>query len=114
MLIPTRREPRFPGGSRTSGDIFIPDTVILESEWVLRYAYDFKPADISRGFRKLFGMKNVHATHLETVAQALVWHENGLDFADAFHLALSQHHSKLKTFDGKFIKRASNLSYYAK
>ena len=26
-----------------SYDVFIPDTVILETEWVLRFAYKFKP-----------------------------------------------------------------------
>ncbi|MDM8548039.1 PIN domain-containing protein [Candidatus Venteria ishoeyi] len=29
-----------------SNDIFISDTVILETEWVLRYAYEFSPLDI--------------------------------------------------------------------
>lgn len=32
-------------------DIFIPDTVILEAEWVLRFAYQFKPDEICRAFR---------------------------------------------------------------
>ncbi|BBD52751.1 PIN domain-containing protein [Planktothrix agardhii] len=27
-------------------NIFIPDTVILETEWVLRFAYKFKPLEI--------------------------------------------------------------------
>jgi predicted nucleic-acid-binding protein len=26
-----------------SQDVFIPDTVILETQWVLRFAYKFKP-----------------------------------------------------------------------
>jgi predicted nucleic acid-binding protein len=31
-------------------EIFIPDTVVLELEWVLRYAYDFSPAEIGAAF----------------------------------------------------------------
>lgn len=41
-------------------DVFIPDTVILETEWVLRFAYKFKPEDICQAFRNLFGLPNVH------------------------------------------------------
>jgi len=37
-------------------DIFIPDTVILETEWVLRFAYKFKPVNICQAFRNLFGL----------------------------------------------------------
>lgn len=31
-------------------EIFIPDTVVLELEWVLRYACDFLPAEIGAAF----------------------------------------------------------------
>lgn len=94
---------------RTSG-IFIPDTVILETEWVLRFAYKFKPSEICTALNSLFGLPNVHLTNANLVAQALQWHEQGLDFADAFHLALSQRSTEFYTFDDKFIKRAEGLT----
>lgn len=90
-------------------DIFIPDTVVLETEWVLRHAYDFTSAEICSAFLKLFGLPNVQLGNPACVAQAIGWHRQGLDFADAFHLALSGKHPTLKTFDEKFIKRAKNL-----
>lgn len=90
--------------------VFIPDTVILETEWVLRFAYKFKPADICQGLRNLFGLPNVHLTNASLIAQVLQWHENGLDFADAFHLAQSQHCSEFCTFDDRFGKKAQGLS----
>ena len=34
--------------------IFIPDTVLLETEWVLRFAYHFKSDNIKVAFSKLF------------------------------------------------------------
>jgi predicted nucleic-acid-binding protein len=94
----------------TDEEVYIADTVILETEWVLRYAYEFEPAVICQALHKLFGLRNVHLSNAPLVAQALDWHQYGLDFADAFHLALSQHHPVLKTFDDKFIKRAKKLS----
>ena len=59
---------------------------------------------------KIFGLRNVMLANGPLVAQAIAWHEAGLDFADAFHLALSQEHASLKTSDQEFIKRAQTLS----
>jgi len=89
-----------------SEDIFIPDTVLLETEWVLRAAFDLSPADICTAFRRLCGLHNVTVSDGPLVAQVIDWHEAGLDFADAFHLALSKDQDTLKTFDADFIKRA--------
>lgn len=91
-------------------DVFIPDTVILETEWVLRYAYKFKASEICQALRKLFGLSNVYLTDTSLMIQVLQWHENGLDFADAFHLAQSRNCSTMYTFDNKFIKKAKSLT----
>jgi predicted nucleic-acid-binding protein len=93
-----------------SQDIFISDTVILETEWVLRFAYKFQPSEICQALSKLFGLPNVYLANASLIAQVLQWHENGLDFADAFHLAHGKHCSELYTFDEKFVKRASELT----
>lgn len=92
-------------------NIFIPDTVILETEWVLRYAYDFDSESIASGLKKLFGLANVQLSEPVLIAQALEWHEGGLDFADALHLAKSQQLGKLYTFDKPFINKSQGLSY---
>ncbi len=42
--------------------------------------------------------------------KVLTWHESGLDFADAFHLAQSRQHTHLYTFDEKFVKRSQGLT----
>jgi len=93
----------------TKNEIFVPDTVILETEWVLRFAYDFNVLDISSGLRKFLGLPNVHVHNINAVAQALEWQDKGLDFADAFHLALSQHCTGFATFDRKFRTTAKDL-----
>lgn len=91
-------------------EIYIPDTVILETEWVLRFAYDFESKEICSAFRKLFGLPNVRLSNEFVMAQVINWYAQGLDFADAFHLALSQNYSSLKTFDEKFIKKSKSFS----
>lgn len=93
-----------------SQDIFIADTVILETEWVLRFAYKFKPSEICQALRQLLGLSNVYLANASLIAQVLQWHETGLDFADAFHLAQGQHCSELYTFDEKFVKRGNRLA----
>jgi predicted nucleic acid-binding protein len=85
--------------------IFIPDTVLLEAEWVLRRAFRFPPAEICAALRHACGLTNVSLRDAGLVAQAINWHEAGLDFADALHLATSGD-TDLRTFDVDFIKRA--------
>lgn len=93
-----------------SYNVFIADTVILETEWVLRFAYKFKPPEICHAFRLLFGLPNVNLNNPTSMAQVIDWHEKGMDFADALHLAGSQHCVDFYTFDEKFLKKAQDLS----
>lgn len=44
-------------------NIFIADTVILETEWVLQFAYKFKSIEICQAFRKVCGLPNVYLTN---------------------------------------------------
>ena len=89
-------------------DVFIADTVVLESEWVLRYAYDFSAEKICGALLKLFGLKNVHLTSPQAMAQAIDQHRKGLDFADAIHLSKCQSCDTLYTFDKTFAAKAGN------
>ncbi|MGB3208737.1 MAG: type II toxin-antitoxin system VapC family toxin [Crinalium sp.] len=93
-----------------NNDVFISDTVILETEWVLRFAYKFKSTEICVAFRNLCGLSNVYFNDINLIVQAIEWHDNGLDFADALHLAISQHCSEFYTFDEAFVKKAQGLS----
>jgi predicted nucleic-acid-binding protein len=92
-----------------SNEIFIADSVILECEWVLRFAYQFESPQINTALTKLFGLPNVHVTHTALLAQTLAWHSQGLDFADAFHLAFSQHCKTFYSFDNKMVKAAKTI-----
>ncbi len=92
-----------------SDDIFIPKTVILETEWVLRHAYGIDNGAIMKGFQKMMGLPNVRVEDQQAVFQAISWHESGLDFADALHLSSSMKADKFVTFDNAFIKKARKL-----
>jgi predicted nucleic-acid-binding protein len=93
-----------------SDQILIPKTVILETEWVLRYAYEIETSRIIGGLKKLLGLPNVSVEDPDTVTQAISWFEDGLDFADALHLASSKRADKFVTFDRAFAKKARNVT----
>ena len=67
--------------------VFIPRTVLLEVEWVLRGVYALPPAQLLSALRALAGLPGVVVEDAELVAKALAWAEAGMDFADALHLA---------------------------
>lgn len=58
----------------------------------------------------LLGLPNVEAEDAGRIAIALIWHQTGLDFADALHLASSQHCDELYTFDSDFAKQGKEVS----
>jgi len=84
--------------------IFIPKTVLLETEWVLRRLYHLDGNVVVNAFRKLSGLANVEIEQPLVIIQALQWCEAGMDFADALHLASSQRANKFATFDEKMKK----------
>lgn len=93
-----------------TGDIFIPTTVVLEAEWVLRAGYGFAAMEIAAGLRGLGGLAGITIEEPAEVAQALDWLGEGMDFADALHLARSGQCRAFVTFDRKLAKRAKGLS----
>jgi len=95
-------------------EIFITDTVILETEWVLRYAYEFSDPDINDALGRLLGLPRVHVAHPRQIADALIWHKHGLDFADALHLSASNAQDSFFTFDRQFAKKAKQLKLMPK
>ncbi len=90
--------------------IFISNTVILETEWVLRYAYAFNPVRVCTAFKKVFGLPNITLQNPSQLAQTLDWHQEGFDFADAFHVSLSEGHPPFFTFDRKLVRRSTESS----
>jgi len=92
-----------------SDDIFIPKTVMLETEWVLRHAYGIDKTAISEGFQKMMGLPNVRVEDQQSVIQAVSWYQSGHDFADALHLSSSTGADGFVTFDKDLIKKARKI-----
>ena len=91
-------------------DIFIPKSVLLETEWVLRHAYEIERSNILIGFQKLIGLPNVNVEDPDSIYQAISWYENNFDFADALHLASSSRCESFATYDRSLIKKAQQFS----
>lgn len=90
--------------------VFVPMTVILELEWVLRAFYGFGVKDFVRVVKHLLGLPNVNVEEWSRIADALAWHSEGIDFADALHLLASSHCTELMSFDDRrFARRAKRL-----
>ena len=87
--------------------IYITKTVILETEWVLRYAYEFPADAIAAALTKLLGQENVTIEDAHHIAESVTLLRNGMDFADALHLTCSQKHTFF-TFDKKLAARSAS------
>ncbi len=91
-------------------ELFVSRTVVAELELVLRGYYEIKPDQIHAVLTHLLGLGNVTIELADAVETALRYYQQGIDFADALHLASSQHCSMLLTFDDrKFARRARRL-----
>lgn len=90
--------------------VFVPLTVVLELEWVLRAFYGFSADDFCRVVHHLLGLANVTVEEWARVTDALAWHKDGLDFADALHLLASSDCTEFMSFDDRrFARRAKRL-----
>ncbi len=93
-----------------SSACFVPITVVLELEWVLRGAYQLPREAIIRAFRGLNAIRQLHLEQEEQVLQALEAYAKGLDFADALHLLRSEGCAALVSFDRAFVREAGVLA----
>ncbi|HEX6833132.1 MAG TPA: type II toxin-antitoxin system VapC family toxin [Rudaea sp.] len=98
----TRDDPKQSPLARTfveRNEVHLLSTVLLECEWVLRSAYRLLPPEIASLLRQFAGLPGVSVEQPEAVVQALDWFEQGMDFADALHLASCADGDTFVTFD---------------
>lgn len=85
-----------------SETLFVPISVALELEWVLRSRYKFSKADVLLALSSILAAVELEFESEDALEQALVNYEEGnADYADYLHLALSQRGDALPfwTFD---------------
>ena len=90
--------------------IYVGKTVLLETEWVLRFSYELSRPVILNALKNSVGLPQVTVEDSPAVAEALDLFETGMDFADALHLASSREAAHFATFDERLKKRADAAS----
>lgn len=89
--------------------VFVPSTVALEAEWVLRAIYRLNRAAILAALRKFAALPTVAFEDMGILTQALDWAEQGMDFADALHLAGAAGCVAFASFDRGLKQTAAKL-----
>ena len=93
-----------------AGDVFIPKTVVLELEWVLRYVAEQSESKVIECLSHLIALPGITVEDRDEIEAALSHCRNGIDFADALHLAASSACSELLTFNDRgYARRAKKL-----
>ena len=106
----TLRQQQQPRALLSSGQaFFVPVTVVLELEWVLRGAYGMTSPDVAAVLEDLLAVEGLTIDRGAAVSQALQAYRAGMDLADALHLAQSGLCRGLATFDVRFVKAARRL-----
>ncbi len=86
-------------------------TVLLELAWVLssQASYKLSRSVVAERLRHICGLPTITVEDASGAAQAITWYEQGMDFADALHLASSTSCSGFATMDRKMTAKASGL-----
>ena len=85
-----------------------PITVILELVWVLE-SCECRQEEIAKALRLLCGLEYFKPQHFDVLVRALHWYEEGMDFGDAVHLALSENEAAFRTFDKALVRISRRL-----
>ncbi len=89
-------------------ELWIPVTVVLELAWVLRRQN--VPSDVVVAhLREVFALGPMRVQLPTVIDRALAWAEQGMDIADAIHLALSERADRFATFDDTLIRDSGRL-----
>jgi predicted nucleic-acid-binding protein len=91
----------------SAGTVYVPVTVMLELEWVLRSRYGFPQPVLARALEKIAALENAVIGEQEAVRAAVANMRRGWDFADALHHALSAGCADFVSFDTALVKRAA-------
>jgi len=88
-------------------EIWIGKTVLLETFRVLRSVYDFDDVAIARAIEGALGLPRVQVEDTERVKLALAAVADGIDVADALHVATTPGDARaFATFDQYLARRA--------
>lgn len=84
--------------------VYVADTVLLETEWLLRSRLKVPRETINLLFSRLLSSPTALFDDRIKIGTAVLAHAKGLDFADALHLLAAKDCDAMATFDEDFIK----------
>jgi predicted nucleic-acid-binding protein len=90
--------------------LFVPSTVTLELEWVLRSRYQFEKSTVLTAFNALLEAQEIEFQDEAALERALDQYRSGAaEFADCLHAGLSRaaDRAPLLTFDAKAARLAN-------
>jgi predicted nucleic-acid-binding protein len=93
----------------SDNDVFVSDTVLLETEWLLRSRMGVAREQINDLFAALIASERTHLSEPERIADVIEAHRNGMDFADAMHLLCAANCRAFATYDNDLKKHASAI-----
>ncbi|MDA7881009.1 type II toxin-antitoxin system VapC family toxin [Akkermansiaceae bacterium] len=93
-----------------SATIVVLESVLMETEWVLRSVYGKSRLEIGGAFRVLLALRAVQADRMSLLVQVISAYEKGFDFADALHRFAAED-MEVKTFDRDFVKKAKKVGW---
>ena len=88
-------------------DVYVCATVLLETEWVLRSVYGYDRTRVLEALRDFAALPQVTFQDPFATAQAFEWVADGMDFADALHLAASKDCEAFVSFDRALTAQAA-------
>ena len=86
--------------------VFVPHSVLIETEWVLRSGYGWNAERINSELTDLLAMESIEVDQVDDLLWALDRHREGADWADMLHLIASRGHAAFSTFDRSLAKEA--------
>ena len=89
-----------------TNEVWLSRTVLLETEWVLRGAYELDRAKVNEALVALCNMEGVRVETHALVMDALARHAAGWDYADALHVvSCPPEVTEFFSFDRRLVKR---------
>jgi predicted nucleic-acid-binding protein len=90
--------------------LFVPKSVLLECEWVMRAVYGYAAEQVLQVFEHLVDLPQVRVEDPELIDHVLNGYRHGLDFADSLHLSSCALCESFATFDDRqFARRAAKI-----
>ena len=76
----------------------------------LRPAITYSRSVVTERLRHICGLPTITVEDASAVAQAITWYEQGMDVADALHLASSAVFSGFATMDKRLLSKCNSLA----